>query len=378
LLKIFAPEEGEDGSARTAGTVASAGTYRRSVITAPREVVFEELSIPEPGPRQVLVKIAAAALCTWEQRVYAGIDSWSYPLVGGHEFSGEVVAIGPGVAQPLAPGDQVAVAGLRRCGECWACRRGYDNICDNQHAVVREQGKPWGPAGFGEYTLVDGYQVYRFPRRVSPLEAALAEPLACVLHDVKRFAPGPRRGDTAVIVGAGIMGLLHLAALRASGAVIVVSEPDAVRRAKALEMGAHAVIDPSSEDYVESVKRLSDGRGASATYIAIGAPKAIEQAVEASAKRGVVSVYASIHPRGSTIQVDPNIFHYKEVILSGSLAQDHEDFLDAVWSIAHGTIDLKPVISAVFPLAELEAAFAAAARPDTYRVFVTPDGAGQL
>ena len=346
-------------------------TYRRSVITGPRQIEFEEVALPEPGPRQVLVKVAAAALCTWEQRVYSGIDHWSYPLLGGHEFSGDVVAIGAGIMQPLAPGDQVAVAGLRRCGECWACRRGYDNLCDNQH-MPREPGRPSGPAGFGEYALVDGYQIYRYPKRVHPFEAALAEPLACVLHDVKRFMP--RRGDTAVIVGAGIMGLLHLAALHNSGALVVVSEPDPTRRAKAHEMGAHAVIDPSTEDYVEAVRRLTEGRGASVQYIAIGLPAVIEHAIQAAAKRGSVSVYASVHPRGTSIQVDPNVFHHKEVVLSGSLAQDHEDFLDAVWSIAHQTIDLKPVLSGSFPLRQLERAFAAAARPDTYRVFLTPNG----
>jgi L-iditol 2-dehydrogenase len=349
---------------------ASTGTYRRSVIVGPRQLVFEDVPIPEPGPRQVLVKIAAAALCTWEQRVYAGVDNWSYPLIGGHEFSGEVVGIGSGVIQSLAIGDQVAVAGVRRCGECWACRRGYDNICDNAHAETREPGKPWGPAGFGEYALVEGYQVYRYPERVPALEAALAEPLACVLHDVKRFTP--RRGDMAVVVGAGIMGLLHVAVLRSTGAVIVVSEPDAARRAKALDIGAHAAIDPSSEDYVEAIRRLTAGRGASVTYVAIGVPSVIEQAVQASAKRGAVSVYASVHPRGTLLKVDPNVFHHKEVLLSGSLAQDHEDFLDAVWSIAHRTIDLAPLLSAVFPLHELEQAFAAAVRPDTYRVFVVP------
>jgi L-iditol 2-dehydrogenase len=74
------------------------------------------------------------------------------------------------------------------------------------------------------------------------------------------------------------------------------------------------------------------------------------------------------------IQVDPNVFHHKEVVLSGSVAQDHEDFLDAVWSIAHQTIDLAPLLSASFPLLELERAFVAAARPDTYRVFLTPNG----
>ena len=351
--------------------LSARGLYRRSVITGPRQIAFEEVAIPQPGPSQVLVKVAAAALCTWEQRVYSGVDNWSYPLVGGHEYAGEVIAIGAKVAQPLAIGDQVAVAGLRRCGECWACRRGYDNLCDNQHAA-REPGKPWGPGGFGEYALLEGYQVYRYPRRVDPLHAALAEPLACVLHDVKRFTP--RRGDTAVIVGAGIMGLLHLAALRSAGATVVVSEPDAIRRSKALQMGAHAAIDPSTEDYVECVRRLTAGRGANVTYVAIGLPPAIEQAVQAAAKRGIVSVYASVHPRGASIHIDPNLFHHKEVLLSGSLAQDHEDFLEAVWSIADQTIDLTPLLSCAFPLERLEDAFAAAARPDTYRVFVTPDG----
>ena len=345
-------------------------TYQRAVITGPRQIALEAVPIPTPGPGQVLVRVAAAAVCTWEQRVFAGIDTWSYPLVGGHEFSGNVAGVGPGVAQPLQPGDQVAVAGLRRCGECWACRRGYDNICDNQHAS-RQPGVPWGPAGFGQYALVDGYQVYRYPTPVPVLEAALAEPLACVLHDVKRFTP--RRGDTAVVIGAGIMGLLHVAALRGSGAHVVVSEPDASRRAKALELGAHAVIDPTREDYAQTVRELSDGRGASVTYVAIGAPQAIEAAVQASAKRGVVSVYASVHPRGTTIQLDPNVFHHREVLLSGSMAQDHEDFLDAVWSIAHRTIDLTPLLSDVYPLAQLEQAFDAAARPDTYRVFIAPE-----
>jgi L-iditol 2-dehydrogenase len=350
---------------------SATATYRRAVLSGPRQISFERLSVPTPGRGQVLVRVSAAALCTWEQRVFAGIDTWSYPLVGGHEFSGIVEALGPGVVQALACGDQVAVAALRRCGECWACRRGYDNICDSQHAAAREPGRPWGPGGFGQYALVDAYQVYPFARPVPALEAALAEPLACVLHDVKRFTP--RRGDTVVVIGAGIMGLLHVAALRASGAFVVVSEPDAMRRAKALELGAHAAIDPSTQDYVEAVGCLSGGRGASVTYVAVGAPTAIEQAVRAAAKRGVISVYASVHPRGSSIQVDPNVFHNKEVVLSGSMAQDREDFLDAVCSISQRSIELGPLLSGVFPLDQLELAFEAAARQDTYRVFIAPE-----
>ncbi len=253
----------------------NAGVYRRAIIASPGEVRFQDLPIPRPGPKQVLVRIRAAALCTWEQRVFAAIDPSSYPLIGRHEFSGAVVAVGPQVSQPLGVGDQVAVTRLKRCGECWACRRGYDNVCDAQKADGREPGEPWGPGGFAEYVLAEAYQVYRMPRRVSFLQAALAEPLACVLHDVKRFPV--KRGDTAVIVGAGIMGLLHLAVLRGNGATIVVSEPDPARRAKALAMGADAAIDPAADDYLEAIRRLTAGRGANVTYIAVGAPRAIEQ-----------------------------------------------------------------------------------------------------
>jgi threonine dehydrogenase-like Zn-dependent dehydrogenase len=166
------------------------------------------------------------------------------------------------------------------------------------------------------------------------------------------------------------MGLLHVAALRGSGARIVVSEPDACRRAKALEVGAHDAIDPTEQEYTERVRALSDGNGASVTYVAVSSAAAIEEAVKGAAKRGVVSVYASVHPRGTTIQVDPNVLHHKEVVLTGSIAQDREDFMDAVWSIAHRTIDVAPLISAVYALEDLERAFEAAARPDTYRVFV--------
>ena len=144
-------------------------TYRRSVITGPHQVEFEDVAIPEPGPRQVLVRVAAAALCTWEQRVYAGIDTGSYPLIGGHEFSGEVVAIGPGVAQKLGagrPGGGGRAAAVRRM--LGVPPRLRQHLRQPVRARTRGPGKPWGPSGFGQYALVDGYQIYRFPRRGQP------------------------------------------------------------------------------------------------------------------------------------------------------------------------------------------------------------------
>lgn len=345
-------------------------TYNRAVITGPQTIVMENVPVPSVGPTQVLVRMRAAALCTWEQRTFAGSDTYSYPLVGGHENSGIVEAIGSDVELKVKVGDQVALAGLKRCGQCYSCRRGVHNLCDNARSK-RVPGVPWGPGGFGEYVLAEAYHVYPVGPVATPEEAALTEPTACVIHDMKRHPV--RNGDVVVIVGAGIMGLLHLVLAKKTPCMVIVSEPEAARREKAKELGADALIDPSSEDYVARVKELSAGNGANVTYMAIGVPKAIEAALLGAAKRGAVSCYASIQPRGSTITVDPNVFHDREVVLSGSIAQDPDDFLAAADIIGRRELDLRPLISMVFPLSKLADAFAAASRKDTYRVLVKPD-----
>ena len=254
--------------------------YTRAVITGPNAIVMESVPLPEVGRSQVLVRMRASALCTWEQRTYAGIDTLSYPLVGGHENSGVVESIGADVELKVKVGDQVALAGLKRCGQCHSCRRGVHNLCDNARSK-RQPNAPWGPGGFGEYVVAEGYQVFPVGPVATPLEAALTEPASCVIHDLKRHPV--RSGDVVVIVGAGIMGLLHLVLVKKTPTFVIVSEPEPERRAKALELGADALIDPASEDYVARVKELSGGNGANVTYLAIGAPKAIEAAVAAAA-----------------------------------------------------------------------------------------------
>jgi L-iditol 2-dehydrogenase len=345
-------------------------TYTRAVITGPNTIVMENVPLPELGPQQVLVRMRASALCTWEQRTYAGIDTYSYPLVGGHENSGVVVAIGRDVELKVKEGDQVTLAGLKRCGQCYSCRRGVHNLCDNARSK-RVPNVPWGPGGFGEYVVAEAYQVYKVGPVATALEAALTEPTSCVLHDMKRHPI--QSGDVVVIVGAGIMGLLHLVLAKQRPCFVIVSEPEAPRRAKAKELGADALIDPTSEDYGSRVNELSEGNGANVSYITIGIPAAIEAAVAAATKRGVVSCYASVHPRGTTITVDPNSFHHREVRLSGSIAQDPDDFLAASNIIGRREIDLRPLISMTFPLSRLADAFAAAGRKDNYRVLVQPD-----
>jgi len=342
-------------------------TYKRAVFVGPRQIRFDELPIPEPGPRQALVKVKACALCTWEQREYSGEEQF-YPLAGGHEVSGELVKLGQYVHTDAQIGDRVMASVLTRCGYCEACRRGLDNICDNMRKPFRETDVP-GPAGLAEYILLEDYQLYKANNETSFEEICLTEPLACVVRSVSKARV--ERADNVVVVGAGVMGMFHLLLAKQIGARVFVSEPNPERAAFAREVGADAVIDPTQDSFADQVKALTGGRGADVIFCAVSVASAVEEAVEAVAKGGRVHVYASIHPRGTKISIDPNPFHSKEIVLTGTMSQDKKDVLQTVRLISQGLIDLKPFISLVLPFERLEEGLQAAMRPDTYRVVVT-------
>lgn len=343
-------------------------TMIRTILRGPKDIYLEKAPIPEVGPDEVLVRLQAGALCTWEQRTYQGIAK-NYPLLGGHESAGIVEAIGENVLTKVKVGDKVAVAFLTRCMQCESCRRGYTNICDNLRAKD-EPGMPFGPGGLSQYALVKGYMVYKVADHLSFDEASLAEPLSCVVRSVRRANIQP--GETVAVVGVGIMGLFHLLLAKDRGARVIVSELVPARREMAQDLGADVVIDPQNEDFVQRVRELTGGWGSDVTFCAIGVSQVIEQAVQAAAKHGRIMVYAAVYPPGSTITIDPNLFHHKEIVLTGSMSQDQDDFQQAVNLLNTGAIDVKPLITKVFPLSQIEEAFQAAMSLDTYRVIVRP------
>jgi L-iditol 2-dehydrogenase len=328
---------------------------------------MDDVPLPEPSPRQALVRVRACALCTWEQRMYSGEEP-GYPMAGGHEVAGELVKPGSQVYSDAKIGDRVMASPLTRCGYCESCRRGLDNICDNQRKSFRQTDVP-GPAGLAEYVLLEDYQLYKANNGIPFEEICLTEPLGCVVRSVRKAQV--QRADHVIIVGAGVMGMLHLTLVKRLGARVIVSEPDATRAAFAQKMGADAVIDPSKEPFADRVKALTGGRGADVIFCAVSVAQAVEQAVEAVAKGGRVMVYASLHPRGVKISVDPNLFHGKEIVLTGTMSQDREDVLQAARLISGKLVDLKPFISLVLPFERLEEGLQAAQRSDTYRVVVT-------
>ena len=158
-----------------------AKTYKRSVFVGPNQIRIDELPILEPGPHQALVKVHACAICTWEQRVYSGIDKM-YPMAGGHEVSGELVSVGKYFYTDAKPGDRVVCAMLGRCGYCESCRKGLDSNCDNSQKPAKDVDV-FGPSGLSEYILIEDYQLYKANNMVAYEELSLSEPLSSLDFD---------------------------------------------------------------------------------------------------------------------------------------------------------------------------------------------------
>ncbi|MCL4505538.1 MAG: alcohol dehydrogenase catalytic domain-containing protein [Chloroflexi bacterium] len=345
---------------------------KTTVFTGPRQVDIRDVAVPQTQPSQVLVKTHAVGLCTLEQRFYQGATPDSYPFLGGHEVAGEVVAVGTSARTTARVGDIVSLALLTRCGTCYYCRRGMDNLCvhNNESKVP---GQLPGPAGLSEYVVAEDYQVY--PTSLPPAhdeewacrvcELALAEPLACVVRSVQ--VPPLRFGDLALVQGAGIMGLLHIQLLKQHGVRIVMAEPDAQRRQLALQAGADWAVDPLHTDLAAFLRERSDGYGVNAAFFTAGGASAIQQALEGMAKGAWLCLYGSVHPKGP-IQIDPNLIHYNEWVVTGSFSHTSASFQQAVALIASRKVDLQPYVSERVAFPDVQRGLERAISPDTYRV----------
>jgi threonine dehydrogenase-like Zn-dependent dehydrogenase len=340
---------------------------RIAIFEAPGKINILDYDLPAPGSSQVLVKVKACALCTWEQRFFKGSAPESYPFAGGHEVSGQVVSLGEKANCQVEAGDAVSVAIMTRCGACESCRRGMDNFCENDDSC-QLPGLPWGPAGLSDYILVEDYQVYRAVPGRDYAELALAEPVACVLRSVN--TPPLQYGDAVMVQGAGIMGLIHVMLLQKRGLRVLVSEPDAERRDKALQLGADEAIDPLDSGFAANVKSFNRGRGLNAVFFTAGGVPAVEQAMPLFARGGWLCLYGSIHPKGLA-QIDPNYVHYNEIVVTGTYSHTRHSFRQAVSLISAGLIDLHHFINKRVPFPNVLEGFQLAVQPGHYRVVMT-------
>lgn len=337
---------------------------KAAVITAVNKVEVVDVPVPVIGPRDVLLKIKSAGLCTWEQRIYTGQAKADYPFLGGHENAGEIAAVGELVTN-VKVGDRVTM-GSSSCGSCRACLRGEDKGCSEHFLNFSLKGGHYGPGGFAEYKVHRSDGV--FPVGDAPWdEAALAEPLSCAIHAARLL--NARLGDTAVIFGAGTMGLMNLITLKKSGLRVAVVDVNESRLAKARELGADLTF-VSDEKIRERIKTAFLG-GVDHAITAYGSDAVNQDALDVLNNRGKICLFASAHPV-TPFAIDPNVMHNKETSAVGVVSADRQDHALATEMIAYRQIDLAPLIDQGFPITDAAEAFHRATSAPSYRVILNP------
>lgn len=292
-----------------------------------------EREIPPLKDTQVLVKVEACGLCTWERYIYAGTESMPFPFVGGHEIAARVVETGAAVPSEIRVGMPVSVAKWVRCNQCELCRRGYDNHCLGNDKPS-DKGYS-GPGGFSDYLVCESYEIFPFPEDAPIHYAALAEPVACVTRAVNRLRSVA--GDTVVVVGAGLMGLLFLKLLKLRGYKVIVVQRSAARRERAANMGADLVLDPGAEYWPERVRRETGGMGAASVVYTAGGSAAVNECLDAARIGGDVMLYAPTHEERPPVDLD--LVHFKELVLTGAIRHDKESFRQAVRLLGSGQVE---------------------------------------
>lgn len=306
------------------------------VIEQPGTIVVKDVPTPKIGPGEVLVKVGACGICGTDLHIADGeFPPTPYPIIPGHEFAGEIIAIGPEVAG-FAEGDRVAVDPSLYCGHCRFCRAGKGNLCEN-----------WGAIGdtvdgaFAEYVAVPAANAYPLPDHVSYREGALIEPVACAVHGVDLLAP--KLGDHCLIVGAGTMGLMLLQLVLRAGVVRVsVLDLNAERLKRADALGAAA----TSTDLGELLAQ--EPLGFDCVIDATGSPQAIESAFDA-VKRGGKFLVFGVAAEEARVNLSPFRIYNDEITIIGSMAI-LDSYAPAVEMIATGVIDTETLLTGTLPL----------------------------
>ncbi len=281
---------------------------RAAVFYGIGDLRVEEVPDPKPGPGQVLVRVAGCGICGTDRHIMHGEFDTVPPVIIGHEYSGEVVAVGDGV-HDVTLGDHVAIDPNMPCGICRPCRRGKVHLCENLRAVGVDQD-----GGFAELSIVPRSQCYHLADSVSLIEGAMAEPLACCVRGIDQAEI--QAGDAVAVIGGGAIGQMLAQLARARGAShLVLSDPVPERREIALSLGVDVAIDPMRENPLAPGGALEGG--ADVVLEAVGSVPTTMQAIEWAAP-GATVVWFGVTPPGQTVAVEPNLIFRKELTIRGA------------------------------------------------------------
>lgn len=328
---------------------------RAIVFEQPGKCSLNEVTDPSPGPGEAVIKVGACGVCGTDVHIADGeFPPTPYPIVPGHEFAGEVVAVGPG-AMNVEVGDRVAVDPSLFCGHCEPCRSGRPNLCDNWAAIGDTVD-----GAFAEYVAVPAVNAYRLPDHVDYQKAALIEPLSCAIHGLRRL--GSVDGVSALVVGAGTMGLLIQQLLLHAGArAVTVVDRETSRLAAADKLAASST--------ATSVGELRDERF-DVCVDATGVPSAIEDAFSAVRRGGRLLIFG-VAPGDSKVSLSPFRIYNDEIDVIGSMAVLFS-FSKAVDMIASGQVRADVLLGDPLSLAEFPQALQRVRTGKGIKVQVSP------
>ncbi len=317
-----------------------------------KDLQIQDIDIPEIDCSEILVKVKAATTCGTDHKIYQRgyVDGVTkMPTVFGHEWAGDIVEVGNGVPW-LKKGMRIRAGNSSPCLRCFMCRRGEYNLCEDMMWL-------WG--AYAEYIKVPARIVtlntQAIPEHLTYEEAAVTEPLACVLRAVEKAKT--QLGDVIAIIGAGPIGLLHLLTVKKKGAAkVIVSDTIDERLHFAEILGADETINAKQEDTVEKTKKLTGGYGADVVIEAIGMPATWEQALRMVRKGGTVLEFGGCPP-GTEIKVNTEQLHYGETTILGAFHTTPAYFQKALNLIASGAIPVKPLITRKMKLDNINEAF---------------------
>jgi len=331
-----------------------------------RDVRVEEMPVPRTGSGELLVRVEASGICGSDVMEWYRLDR--APLVLGHEIGGQVVEVGKGV-KGYKEGDRVSAAHHVPCNTCYYCLRGHHTMCD----TLRKTN--FYPGGFAQYVRVPALNVeqgvFRLPDEMSCEEATFIEPLACVLRG-QRVA-NMRPGDSVLIVGSGIAGLLHLQLARTLGARRVVATDINEFRLNAAKRFGADVAWQAGEYSPARLREVNDGYLADLVIVCTGAAAAIQQALQSVERGGTILFFAPTDPGVSTPISLNEVFWRTDVTLTTSYGASPDDYRAALKIIQDGEVPVKNMITHRLPLAEAGRGFQLVAEADdSIKVIIEP------
>ena len=315
------------------------------LLTEYNKLSVTDVPRPTVEPHQVLVAVRACGICGSDIHGYDGSTGRRVPpLIMGHEAAGVIVETGSEV-RSLHSGDRVTIDSMVSCGTCYYCRRGRINLCDQRQVLGVSCGEYRRHGAFAEYVVVPQQIVYKLPDSLPFEQAALVEAVSIAVHAVNRTPL--ELGDSAVVVGSGMIGLLVIQALRNAGCrQIFAVDLDDHKLARAGELGAVAGFNPAREDVPAAIAARTEGRGAAVSIECVGASAPIQTAIAATRKGGTVTLVGNLAPK---VELPLQSVVTRELNLLGSCGSSNE-IPACIELLASGAIRADILISARAPL----------------------------